>query len=326
MRSKWIIALAAASALVPAAAIAQDGRRGGEGRAVRAERSGGNFDRSEFLRQRQEMRGDRQAARAARPDRPVNRDFARPQRPAMAENQPQGPRREFRQERREDRADFRRERRDDRGDFRSERRDDRQALRNGQIDREAFLRDRARDQRDFRRDRFDDRRDFRRDRVQDRRNFRQDQRGWNDNRGWNDRRDWNDRRRWNDGRGWGWNDGRGWNGNRGWNDGRGWSGWDRGWRQDRRYDWRGYRHANRAIYRLPRYYPPQGFGFGYQRFGIGMTLGSVLFASNYWINDPWQFRLPPIDGPFRWVRYYNDALLVDIETGEVLDVEHDVFW
>lgn len=339
MRSKWIIALFAASALVPATAFAQDGRRGGEGRATRAERTGGNFDRSAFRQQRQEARAQR-PAQAARPDRPVNRDFRRPQRPDRAENRPmpdragiadrqiQQPRREFRQERREDRADFRGERRDDRAGFRNERRGDRQAVRSGQVTREAFLRDRARDQRDFRADRQDDRRD----RIEDRRDFQRDRQRWGEQRDWqrNGQRNWNGNNGWNGQRNWsgnrGWDGGRNWNGNNGGSGDRGFSGWDRGWRQDRRFDWRGYRHANRGIYRLPRYYPPQGFGFGYQRFGIGATLGSVLFASNYWINDPWQYRLPPIDGPFRWVRYYNDALLIDIDSGEVIDIEYDVFW
>jgi hypothetical protein len=28
----------------------------------------------------------------------------------------------------------------------------------------------------------------------------------------------------------------------------------------------------------------------------------------------------------RWVRYYDDVLLVDVYTGEVVDVIHDFFW
>jgi hypothetical protein len=131
---------------------------------------------------------------------------------------------------------------------------------------------------------------------------------------------------WNDRRG---NDNRGWNSNRG-NDNRSWSGnrgsWNNGWRNDRRYDWRGYRNTNRGLYRLPRYYAPSGWGYGYRRFTIGYTLSSLLFSSQYWINDPFYYRLPEVYGPYRWVRYYNDALLVDIETGEVVDTIYDIFW
>jgi hypothetical protein len=36
--------------------------------------------------------------------------------------------------------------------------------------------------------------------------------------------------------------------------------------------------------------------------------------------------LPPAYGPYRWVRYYNDALLVDIYTGRVVDTVYDIFW
>lgn len=98
------------------------------------------------------------------------------------------------------------------------------------------------------------------------------------------------------------------------------------WRRDNRYDWRDYRARNRAIYHLPRYYAPYGRGYGYRRFGIGLTLDSVLFGPNYWIGDPWAYRLPPAYGPYRWVRYYDDALLVDIRSGYVVDVVYDIFW
>jgi hypothetical protein len=52
----------------------------------------------------------------------------------------------------------------------------------------------------------------------------------------------------------------------------------------------------------------------------------MFYGSNYWINDPWQYRLPPVYGPYRWVRYYDDVLLVDVYSGEVVDVIYDFFW
>jgi len=52
----------------------------------------------------------------------------------------------------------------------------------------------------------------------------------------------------------------------------------------------------------------------------------MLFSPSYWINDPYYYRLPPAYGAYRWVRYYNDALLVDIRTGYVVDVAYDIFW
>ena len=67
-------------------------------------------------------------------------------------------------------------------------------------------------------------------------------------------------------------------------------------------------------------------GWNYRRLGIGFTLGAPFFASSFWINDPWAYRLPPAYGQYRWVRYYGDVLLVDIYTGQVVDVINDFFW
>ena len=102
--------------------------------------------------------------------------------------------------------------------------------------------------------------------------------------------------------------------------------WDRhGWRSNDRYDWRRYREAHRSTYRIGRYYAPY-YGYSYRRIGIGFTLGSLFYGNRYWIDDPWSYRLPAVYGPYRWVRYYDDVLLVDIYTGEVVDVIYDFFW
>lgn len=100
---------------------------------------------------------------------------------------------------------------------------------------------------------------------------------------------------------------------------------DRSWRNDRRYNWYSYRASNRNIYRLSPYYAPYR-GYSYRRFSIGIFLDSLFYSDRYWLNDPWRYRLPAVYGPYRWVRYYDDALLVDIYTGEVVDVIHDFFW
>ena len=100
--------------------------------------------------------------------------------------------------------------------------------------------------------------------------------------------------------------------------------WSNDWRRDHRYDWRSHRSRYSSLFRLGRYYDP--FGWGYRRFSIGFSLGRGYFGSRYWLNDPWQYRLPPAYGPYRWVRYYDDALLVDIYSGQVVDVIHGFFW
>lgn len=106
-------------------------------------------------------------------------------------------------------------------------------------------------------------------------------------------------------------------------DGRRWR-WSGDWRHDRRYDWYNYRHRYGSLFRLGRYHDP--YGWGYRRFSIGFNLWPSYYGSNYWLDDPWQYRLPPAYGPYRWVRYYDDALLVNIYTGQVVDVIHNFFW
>ncbi len=144
-----------------------------------------------------------------------------------------------------------------------------------------------------------------REAQQDRRELRDDRR---DLRG--DRRDWrDDRHDWRDGR-------------HDWRDNHG--NWSGGWRGDRRFDWQGYRSANRNIYRLPRYYAPNGYA--YRRYAPGYRIAPFFYGQRYWISDPWAYRLPPADGPYRWVRYYDDVLLIDIRTGYVRDVINSFFW
>lgn len=102
-------------------------------------------------------------------------------------------------------------------------------------------------------------------------------------------------------------------------------GWDRSWRYDRRYDWYNHRSRYSHIYHLGRYYSPYR-DWRYRRLHIGFSLWPLFYSNQYWISDPWYYRLPEAYGPYRWVRYYDDALLVDLRTGQVVDVIYDVFW
>lgn len=100
--------------------------------------------------------------------------------------------------------------------------------------------------------------------------------------------------------------------------------WSNQWRTDRRYDWRRHRDSHRSLYRLGGYRDP--YGSRYRRFTIGFSLFPSYYQSNYWLDDPFMYRLPRAYGPYRWVRYYGDALLVNIYSGQVVDVVHGVFW
>lgn len=219
-------------------------------------------------------------------------------------------------ERREDRrTDWRQTRTEDRGqdrrtDGRQDRREDvRVEQRDGrQIDRRADRRaDRRTDWRTnretYRDGRQDEYRDGRRDeRRTDWRDDRRDSRsayrnGYRDTNRYSDNRRYDNHRRWD----------------------------RRAWRSNQRYNWYNYRHQNRNIFRLGRYYAPYR-GYSYRRLSIGFSISSGFYGSRYWINNPWSYRLPEVYGPYRWVRYYDDVLLVNVYSGEVVDVIYDFFW
>ena len=100
--------------------------------------------------------------------------------------------------------------------------------------------------------------------------------------------------------------------------------WRGDWRRDNRYDWYDWRRRNRARFHLGFYFDP--FGWSYRRYSIGWRLWPHYYRSSYWLSDPWSYRLPYAPHPYRWIRYYDDALLVDTYTGEVVDVIHNFFW
>lgn len=101
------------------------------------------------------------------------------------------------------------------------------------------------------------------------------------------------------------------------------AGWNRDWRSDRRYDWRSYRNNHRSTFRLGIYYDP--FGYRYQPFNIGYSMAPVYFGQQYWI-DPALYSLPFPPPGTAWVRYWDDAVLVDLYSGQVVDVIHSFFW
>jgi hypothetical protein len=100
--------------------------------------------------------------------------------------------------------------------------------------------------------------------------------------------------------------------------------WSTSWRNNNRYDWQNHRRHHRSLFHLGFYFDP--FGWGYQPYQIGWRLWPSYYSSRYWINDPWQYRLPYAPPGTQWVRYYNDAVLVDTWSGQVVDVLYNFFW
>ena len=116
-----------------------------------------------------------------------------------------------------------------------------------------------------------------------------------------------------------------------WDDDRRWSysngryQWNRDWRNDKRYDWRRYRTQYRYIYSPGYYYAPYS-NYYYRTMLVGSYLDTGFYGSRYWLDDPWHYRLPMAYGPYRWIRYFDDALLVNIHTGMVVDSIRNFFW
>lgn len=96
------------------------------------------------------------------------------------------------------------------------------------------------------------------------------------------------------------------------------------WRHDKRYDWHKHRNKFWWLFQLGYYYDP--FGWGYSPYQIGWRMWPSYYSSNYWINDPWQYRLPYAPPGTRWIRYWDDAVLVDTWSGQVVDVIYNFFW
>ena len=98
-------------------------------------------------------------------------------------------------------------------------------------------------------------------------------------------------------------------------------------RQDRnrnwgRNDWRGYRDQNRKVYQRGNWNAP----WRYQAFRPGIRIGSGYYGQRYWIADPWRYRLPSPTRTQRWVRHYDDVLLIDTRRGVVIDVIRNFYW
>ena len=80
----------------------------------------------------------------------------------------------------------------------------------------------------------------------------------------------------------------------------------RDWRSDRRYQ----------AYRAP---------FAYHRFDVGTTLRTSYYAPAY--RPAWDRRwgVPQAGRNMTYVRHYNDLLLVNVRSGKVVRVYHDMF-
>lgn len=77
-------------------------------------------------------------------------------------------------------------------------------------------------------------------------------------------------------------------------------------------------------YKIGPYHPPTA-NWRATRWTYGQILPRIYWGPQYLVGDYWLFGLevPPVG--CEWVRYGDDALLVDLATGEILQVEYGVF-
>lgn len=95
-------------------------------------------------------------------------------------------------------------------------------------------------------------------------------------------------------------------------------------RQERREDWRDYRRSHADVYRRPAYVGPRGYR--YRPVTVGYRFAPAYYGRNYWITDPYAYRLPRVAANERWVRYDRDVVRVDIRSGRVLAVLNGFFY
>ena len=79
------------------------------------------------------------------------------------------------------------------------------------------------------------------------------------------------------------------------------------------------RHFHAGNYRGPS-------GYSYRHWSFGDRLPSIYFARDYWLADFLIYGLMEPPYGYEWVRYGPDALLIDLDTGEIVRVEYNVFY
>ncbi|HEY2051150.1 MAG TPA: RcnB family protein [Caulobacteraceae bacterium] len=84
------------------------------------------------------------------------------------------------------------------------------------------------------------------------------------------------------------------------------------------YQGRSFAAVRAAPYRYPR-------GYGYRAYHPNDRFPLALLIAPYFITDFALYNLPPPAPDLEWVRYGPDALLVNEDTGEVVDVAYGVF-
>jgi len=81
-------------------------------------------------------------------------------------------------------------------------------------------------------------------------------------------------------------------------------------------------HASRPFAAAPYAWPQ---GYGYQPIGVGGYLAPAFWSPDYFVVDYYLYGVPPPEPDFAWIRYGPDLLLMNLDTGEVVQVVSGVF-
>jgi len=93
-------------------------------------------------------------------------------------------------------------------------------------------------------------------------------------------------------------------------------------RQEYREDWRDYRKSHRTVYSRGNWRAP----FRYQAWNSGARLRPTYYGPRYYIIDYPRYRLPAPGRNLRYIRHYDDVLLVNVRSGMVIRVYRGFFW
>jgi Ni/Co efflux regulator RcnB len=92
-------------------------------------------------------------------------------------------------------------------------------------------------------------------------------------------------------------------------------------KQEYREDRRDYRDDKRRAYHAPRFDAP----FRYRSFHNGASIGTGYYAPRYYVSNYSGYRLPAPNRNQRYVRHYDDVLLVNVRSGKVVRVYRNFF-
>jgi Ni/Co efflux regulator RcnB len=87
------------------------------------------------------------------------------------------------------------------------------------------------------------------------------------------------------------------------------------------FNYRG--HTINRIHAAPYAYPP---GWAYRRWAAGAILPPLFLAPAFYYTDWAALGVAAPEPGFQWVRYGPDLVLVNVSTGEIVDVVYGAFY